>query len=87
METRTKTTTVTKTIIGPKQNPLPTKEEQILRMRRGLMLVNDHPLEPKTKDEALLAQLREIEASLFLQANQVRGMRTKEQIIHKLKNR
>lgn len=87
----------TATSPSPKQRPrspgaqtkqsLTASEEQVLRMRKGIGVDLDTPLESKTNNPELLAKLRDIEAQLFLQAGQMEPLSKKQQIIDKLKRR
>lgn len=62
-------------------------EEKVLRMSRGMKADQDLELEPKTRHPDLLAQLRDIEAKLFIEAGEIGPLSKKSKIIQKLKPR
>jgi hypothetical protein len=92
-KTKTKTTTQvkTRTKVAPKLAKLPGKlsdaQEKVIRMRRGIALEDDTPLESKTSDPELLQKLKDVEAELFIRMGLVEPISKKQQIIDKLKNR
>ena len=90
MNKRTTTRTVTtKTKTGQKKTVvrLTAGEEKVLRMSRGMKAEPDLALEPKTRNPDLLAQLRDIEAKLFIEAGEIGPLSKKSKIIDKLKTR
>jgi hypothetical protein len=81
--TTTRTTTVKRT---PAQKVrLAAQEEQVFRMSKGIAVEAEAPLERKTERPDLLAQLRDIEASLFIQTGRLPNLSAKSRIIDKLK--
>ena len=97
MATKNKSKTVvttgvrTRTKSAPKVAKLPGKlsdvQEKVVRMRRGIGLEDETPLEAKTQDPELLQKLKDIEAELFMRAGLIEPVSKKQQIIDKLKNR
>ncbi len=81
----TTTRTVTKTRARVRE--LTKEEEKVLRMRQGVAVDDDAPLEAKTNNPELLAKLRDIEAEFFLRAGQIEPISKKQRIIDKLKRR
>lgn len=87
------TTTQVKTSPTARGTKLPTRsqvrldarEEQVFRMSKGVSINSEAPLERKTDRPELLAQLRDIEASLFIQTGRVANLSAKSRIIDKLK--
>ena len=82
--TQTVTTTKVSTARG-KVARLTAREEQVMRMSKGMSIDADAPLERKTDRPELLAQLRDIEASLFIQSGRLANLSAKSRIIDKLK--
>lgn len=78
----TKQKTTTKTVVR-----LTASEEKVVRMSRGMKAEGDLELEPKTRHPDLLAQLRDIEARLFIEAGEIGALSKKSKIIQKLKPR
>ncbi len=64
---------------------LAAREEQVIRMSKGISVPGNERLEAKTDKPELLAQLKDIEASLFIQAGRMPGLSTKSRIIDRLK--
>lgn len=89
--TQVKTEVKTRTKPAPKMARLPAKlsdaQEKVMRMRRGIGLEDDTPLEAKTSDPELLAKLKDVEAELFIRMGLLEPISKKQQIIDKLKNR
>ena len=81
---RTQTVTTT-TQVKRKVVQLNAREEQVFRMSKGISIAAEAPLERKTDRPELLAQLRDIEASLFIQTGRVENLSAKSRIIDKLK--
>lgn len=79
---RTQAKTVFKTMVK-----LSAPEEKVLRMRKGMGVDLEAPLERKSANPEILAKLRDIEAQLFLQAGLVQGVSKKQLIIDKLRKK
>jgi hypothetical protein len=62
-------------------------QEKVVRMRRGIGLEDETPLESKTSDPGLLQKLKDLEAELFIRAGLIEPISKKQQIIDKLKNK
>src|SRR5262249_37231709 len=79
---RTTTTVRTGTLTARK---LTEAEEKVVRMSKGIAAADELPLEAKTSNPELLQALRDIEAKLFLEADQLPALSKKQRIIDRLK--
>lgn len=84
-QTVTKTVTTTTTKSKGQAVRLNAREEQVFRMSKGISSAAEAPLERKTDRPEVLAQLRDIEASLFIQTGRLANLSAKSRIIDKLK--
>jgi hypothetical protein len=84
-EVRTRARTADKVAKLP--GKLSDAQEKVVRMRRGVSIEDETPLESKTRDPELLQKLKDLEAELFIRAGLIEPISKKQQIIDKLKNR